>query len=140
VIGDIAQQPTHWWVIIIVATIAAIPSTIGAWASFKAKNHSAAAAEQSTEVNDAVNHRHRDGGATPRIYDAVLKSMEDISDLKDWKARWDDLPLDLFADNGLTNKLDKIDKALVKNDQDHEKIFRRLDAMIHSESPERKEV
>ncbi len=87
-----------------------------------------------SKIDDAVNHRHP---GAPRLADhvseirGVVERVErkleelvemnavdhhdfrrDIAALKEWNARWDELPPELATDAGLLNKLHIIETAL----------------------------
>jgi len=86
-----------------VAAISGICTMIGgiviAYLSYAGKRFAATAALQSTEANDAVNHRHSTG--SPRLFDQVLAIGEHLgevrSDIKGviaWKNGYEGGPLD----------------------------------------------
>jgi hypothetical protein len=76
----------------ILTGVAAVMASVGAIISARNNKHSKTAAKQSTQANDAVNHRHVTG--TPRLYDLALENRERAKELIDWKRGYDGGPLD----------------------------------------------
>ena len=72
----------------ILTGVAAVMASVGAIISARNTKHSKTAAKQSTQANDAVNHRHVTG--TPRLYDLALENRAHTSELLDWKRGYED--------------------------------------------------
>jgi hypothetical protein len=73
--------------------------------------------EQATQVNDAINNRHRyppdeNGQHPPKALDAIYQIKDDLQEVLLWKKTWEDLPRDISTDGGLTRRFDKIDHTL----------------------------
>jgi hypothetical protein len=112
---------------VIAAGFAAISSTIGVIISTRNHRTAKAAGQAIDEVNDAVNHRHRTGEGSPRLYDAMLTVMDDLREMRTWRDRWDNLPADIADSGGLAARFDAINAALDRNDADHARIVQMIE-------------
>lgn len=112
---------------VIAAGIAATASTVSAVVAHGATRWTRRNAKAIDEVNDAVNHRHRNGEGSPRLYDAMLTVMDDLREMRTWRDRWDNLPADIADSDGLVARFDAINRALERNDDDHARIVQMIE-------------
>jgi len=67
------------WSSIVISIVSLIGICITAWLGYLGQKHA-------KQVNDAVNHRHKRGTGSPKLYDLALENSKRISGLVDWKA------------------------------------------------------